>query len=116
MYAVVELSLRGGIDFKRIQPPPGQGQKAPDFECLLKSDTGELVPYCVEVKNFRAPVGIVDSFKTLYDERAKSAPEILNRSIEICHYWDNTVTDDQERAIIECFKVFQPLIELRSAV
>ena len=101
--AVVELSSRGGIDFKRIQPPFGQGQKAPDFECLLKSDTGELEPYCVEVKNFRTPVGIVDSFKTLYDERAKSAPEILNRSIELSHYWDNTVTDDQECAIIECF-------------
>lgn len=101
--AVVELSLRGGTNFKRIQPPPGQGQKAPDFECLLRSDTGELVPYCVEVKNFRAPVGIVDFVKTLYDERALTVPEILNRSIEISHYWDNTVTDDQECAIRGCF-------------
>src|ERR1039457_6312722 len=101
--AVVELSLRGGTDFKRIQPPPGQGQKAPDFECLLKSDAGELEPYCVEVKNFRTPVGIVDLLKTLYDERAQTTPEILNRSIEISHYWDNTVTNAQECAIRECF-------------
>jgi hypothetical protein len=101
--AVVELSLRGGTNFKRIQPPLGQGQKAPDFECLLKSDTGELEPFCVEVKNFRAPVGIVDFFKTLYDERAEAAPEILNRSIEISHYWDNTVTDEHECAVRECF-------------
>jgi hypothetical protein len=101
--AVVELSLRGGTAFKRIPPSSGQGQKVPDFECLLKSDAGEFEPYCVEVKNFRAPVGVVDCFKTLYDERAKSAPEILNRSIEISHHWDSTVTDDQECAIIECF-------------
>src|SRR4051794_250716 len=32
----VELSLRGGSAFKRIQPPPRQGHKSPDFECLLK--------------------------------------------------------------------------------
>lgn len=100
---VVELSLRGGTEFNRIQPPASQGQKVPDFECLLKSDTGEMEPYCVEVKNFRAPIGIADVFKTLYDEKAKSTPEILNRSIEISHYWDNTVTDDQQFVITECF-------------
>jgi hypothetical protein len=103
--AVVELSLRGGTDFKRIQPPPCQGRKVPDFEFLLKNDTGEPEPFCVEVKNFRAPVGIADFFKTLYDERAKSAPEILNRSVEISHYWDNTVTEDQEPIITECFSL-----------
>ena len=94
---------RAAADFKRIQPPPGQGRKATDFEFLLKNDAGEPEPFCVEVKNFCAPVGIVECFKTLYDERTKSAPEILNRSIEISHYWDNTVTEDQERIITECF-------------
>lgn len=100
--AVVELSLRGGTDFKRIQPP-GYGQKAPDFECLLKDDIGGLEPYCVEVKNFRAPLGILDFFKALYDERAKSTPQLLNRSIQLSHYWDNTVTDDHKCIITECF-------------
>jgi hypothetical protein len=82
-----EMTMMAGTDFKRIQPPPGQRRKAPDFECLLQNDTGDLEPFCVEVKNFRAPVGVVDFFKTLYDEKAKSAPDILNRSFEISHYW-----------------------------
>ena len=69
----------------------------------MKSDTGQLEPYCVEVKNFRAPIGILDHFKALYDNKAKSAPEIFHRSIEISHYWDNTVTDEQKWAIEECF-------------
>jgi hypothetical protein len=104
--AVVELSLRGGTDFKRIHPPPAQGRKAPDFEFLLKNDTGEPGLFCLEVKNFRAPVGVADFLRTLYDERAKISPEILKRSIEISHYWDNTVTDDQEHIIRESFELF----------
>lgn len=101
--AVVELSLRGGSDFKRIHPSSVTGQQAPDFECLLPNDTGELEPYCVEVKNFRSPIGIVDYFKAIYDERAKRDPNILNRSIELSHYWDNTVTESQEGVISDCF-------------
>src|SRR5205823_2830230 len=96
-------SLRGGTGFKRIEPLPGEARKVPDFECLLKNDVGEFDRYCVEVKNFRAPIGILDVFKTLYDEKAKSAPGILNRSIEISHYSDNTVDEDQRSAIMECF-------------
>jgi hypothetical protein len=99
----VELSLRGGSEFKRIQPPSGQGHKSPDFECLLKSDTGEAAHYGVEVKNLRAPVGILDLFKRLYDDEAKRHPEILTRSIQLSYYWDNTVTAEQEPIIVECF-------------
>jgi hypothetical protein len=70
---------------------------------LIKSDAGELQPYCVEVKNCRAPLGLVDFFKALYDQRAKTAPDILKRSIELSQHWDNTVTDDQECTLRDGF-------------
>ena len=49
---VVELSLRGGTDFKRIQPPLSPRQKAPDFECLLKSDTGDPSRIVLRLRTF----------------------------------------------------------------
>lgn len=101
--AVVELSFRGARSFKRIEQPPEQGQKAPDFECLIGIDSTELQPYCVEVKHFRAPVGILDLFGRHYQERTRHDPEILNRSIQISHYWDNTVDEVQEAEILACF-------------
>jgi hypothetical protein len=101
--AVVELFSRGASGFERIAPPRGQGHKAPDFRCFINNDAGQPEVWHVEVKNFRAPIGIVDVLKTLYDERAKSNPEILNRRIEVSHYWDNTVTEEQRRAIETLF-------------
>jgi hypothetical protein len=101
--AAVELSLRGGTEFHRIHPPTGQGNKVPDFECVLPNDAGGQDEFCVEVKNFRAPAGIIELVKELYDERAKTAPEILKRSIHLSHHWDNTVTDEQEAIIREFF-------------
>ncbi len=101
--AVVELSERGGTGFTRIPRSPDTGKKTPDFECCIESDTGELQPYCVEAKNCRAPVGVLDVIKGLYDERAKTAPDILKRSIELLHSWDNTVNKAQECTLKEFF-------------
>ncbi len=102
--AVVELSSRGNTGFRRIPSPRSQGQKHPDFECLLRENTSEFEQCCVEVKNFRAPIGVLDYFNALYKEMAKSNPEILKRSITLSHYWDNTVTEDQEQAVKSCFE------------
>src|ERR1022692_1954187 len=100
--AVCELSTRGCSRFEPLVPPQvskGKTGSAADYRCLVTPDPqpgSAAVPKLayLEVKNMRAPVGIIDVFHRLYVGLSWRHPELAHRRIVLSHYWDNTATKD----------------------
>jgi hypothetical protein len=55
----------------------------------------------LEVKNLRAPIGILDTFTRLHSELAANYPSLSRCMIQLTHYWDNYVREEQEACIEE---------------
>lgn len=84
---VGELSKRGYSAF--ISIPRGR-DKSYDYECLKNS-----VPTCMEFKNIRAPVTIMDAFDHLLKEKLRIYPALRCVRLVLTVYSDNTATDTQ---------------------
>ena len=105
--AVCELSTRGCSRFEPLVPPQvskGKTGSAADYRCLVTPDPqpgSAAVPKLayLEVKNMRAPVGIIDVFHRLYVGLSWRHPELAHRRIVLSHYWDNTATKDHVQTI-----------------
>ena len=100
---VHDLAKRGCYKFLPIMPCKS-GKKtvsAPDYQCyFLDDDRQERLAY-VEVKNLRAPVGLIDSFNRLLAELSSTHPFLREVRIALHHYWDNTASPEQDSAMRE---------------
>jgi hypothetical protein len=111
--AVCELSTRGCSQFEPLVPvqvSKAKTESAADYRCLVTPDPqpgSAPVPKLayLEVKNMRAPVGIIDVFHRLYISLSSNNPELAHRRIVLTHYWDNTATKDccADHRDLHCF-------------
>ncbi len=97
---VRDLSERGCYKFLPLVPPKTRNTPSkPDYRCLVKDDDGEEQQAYVEVKNLRAPFGLVDSFQRISAELSSTHPYLKNLRIVLHHYWDNTALPAHDSAI-----------------
>ena len=60
IFVVDKLSREG---FSQFQPIPRDNKATPDYECVFVDDEGKQQGACLEIKNCRAPVGIMEVLK-----------------------------------------------------
>lgn|SRR5271157_334795 len=100
---VHDLAKRGCYKFVPLVPSK-LGNKtisSPDYRFFLRDDDGQERLAYVEVKNLRAPVGVLDSFRRLVAELSTTHPHLKHSRIVIRHYWDNTALCEQDSEICE---------------
>lgn len=76
------------------------GKRAPDFTCSALIN-GSLSAACLEVKNIRAPKGILQTFQQLLPKARSKNASLSNVNLSLTYYWDHTVSADQESVIQE---------------
>ncbi|MCU1252247.1 MAG: hypothetical protein JWQ49_5276 [Edaphobacter sp.] len=93
---VADLAGRGVSHFF---PLPARKTKSHDFGCTVHSDGGKPQEGCLEIKNLRPPIGIIDTFVDARRALISSRPRMSKVNIVLTHHWDNTADDDQSNAI-----------------
>jgi hypothetical protein len=93
---VADLAGRG---LSHFSPLPAGRTRNHDFGCTVHGDDGQPEEGCLEVKNMRSPIGIIDTFVEARRELVSSRPQMSKIDIVLRHHWDNTVSDGQSDAI-----------------
>src|SRR5260370_20227604 len=94
MAAVRELGKLGYADFEPV--PPKAGTKTFDYRARLGQDHA-----CVEGKNLRSPITILDVFASALRQRHADEPSRYPYRLVLTYYSDNTVTESQRQEILD---------------
>jgi hypothetical protein len=94
MAAVRELGKLGYAEFEPVHPK--QGTKTFDYRARVGEDHA-----CIEVKNLRSPITILDVFASTLRQRHTDEPSLYPYKLVLTYYSDNTVTESQRQEIVD---------------